>query len=160
MRPSEIALRLPVVFQRAASTDGPLAALIGVMAGMHAPAEAALDELASTLDPWQTSARFVPMLARWMHIDLGLAAHPMRRRALVASAVRLWRERGTTRGLRAFLEIATGATGFRIDDTQEPFHLRVTAPVSMRAHAARLRRIIDTVKPAAVTAELVIADEH
>ena len=160
MTPSEIALRLPVVFQRAAAAGGPLAALIDVMAEMHAPAEGALDELSLHLDPWRTPERFIPMLARWMHLDLGLAVDRMQQRALVASAVRLWKKRGTVRGLEAFLEIATGTSGFRIEDRERPFHLRVIAPAILRPHEARLRRIIDTVKPAAVTSELVIADEN
>ncbi len=159
MQPSDITLRLPVVFQRAVDAGGPLAALVDVMAQLHAPAEQVLDDLAGHVDPWQTPARFVPMLARWVHMDIGLAVDAARQRALIASAVRLWRERGTVRGLRAFLEIATGHTDFDIDDRSRPFHLRVVAPAALRAHAPRLRRLIDTVKPAAVTAELAIADD-
>jgi phage tail-like protein len=143
---------------------------------MHEPSEAALRRLDAVLDPRRTPDAFVPLLARWLDLDRlfeqrhaeggSLPAAPVttglgRLRELVAGAARLSHWRGTAKGLRAFLETATGTPGFDIDERvsqadgrPRPFHVRIRAPASTAPHRALIERIIEQEKPAAVTFEL------
>jgi hypothetical protein len=123
----------------------------------------------------------VPLLARWLYLDRLLeerggpgggpgtsatwdtlmTAGLGRLRELVAAAAYLAKWRGTAAGLRRFLEIATGESGFVIDERVPgvggrpvPFHIRVVAPASTGPHRGLIARIIETEKPAYVTYEL------
>jgi hypothetical protein len=85
-----------------------------------------------------------------------------RLRELVAAAGEISRWRGTARGLRLFLQTATGVRDFVLDERvpgpdgrPRPFHLRVHAPASLLPHRALLERIIEREKPAYVTYELL-----
>ena len=177
MKPFEIARLLPHVFRQTMTRpDSPLSALIEVMSALHAPSESALEELDAFFDPLRTPDRFVPFLAGWMDLDRlfdetflisgGSNGSPLptglnRLRTLTAVAAHLSRWRGTEKGLIAFLEIATGAKGFAIDqplretDAQPaPFHIRVTAPAGVKVHRRLIERIVESEKPAYVTWEL------
>jgi phage tail-like protein len=180
MKPSEIARLLPQVFRQTMTTPAnPLSALVEVMSALHAPSEAALEDVDAFFDPLRTPDRFVPFLAAWMDLDRlfdepfrvsgGKKGSPLptgleRLRVLTAVAAHLSRWRGTEKGLIAFLEIATGAKGFAIDqplretDAQPtPFHIRVIAPGSVRVHRRLIERIVESEKPAYVTWELSFA---
>src|SRR5690349_11875385 len=69
MRQSEIALLLPVVFQRTVTEGSLLAALLAVMDDLHAPAEQTLAELDAYFDPRRTTEGGLLMLARWVDLD-------------------------------------------------------------------------------------------
>ena len=160
MRSEEIRRLLPAVFQWAAVPGSPTAALLDAMETLHRPTEARLATLDEILDPLRAPEPFVPMLAGWVKLDLEVTTGIDRLRALVASAVALSRWRGSARGLLGFLEAATGTTGFEIDEEVRekgqvrPFHIRVSAPVSLRDHEDMIERIIQLEKPAYVTHEL------
>jgi len=186
MKRTDIELLLPEVFRQTVSDPGPLAALLDVMAAMHAPSEAALDSLAECFDPRRADDRFVSLLSRWVDLerlfvqsaieakpDAANAARPDgepistgigRMRELIARAAELSQWRGTRRGLLAFLETATGAADFEIDEqaigtdgTPMPFHIRIVAPAVVEPHRPLLERIIEIEKPAHVTYELQFA---
>jgi hypothetical protein len=83
-------------------------------------------------------------------------------RSLVALGAELSRWRGTTRGLTAFLETATGVRGFEVEDTVSgpdgkvrPFHLRVSAPKALEPYRELLETILRREKPAYATAALL-----
>jgi phage tail-like protein len=177
MKLERIKSMLPGIFQRAAEPDSPLYALLGVMEALHQPSESILDDLDVFFDPRFTLDDFIPMLAGWMDLDrlfpkrrgrrtaesLDPTVPPMdvqRLRMLVANASWLAQWRGTIRGLRRFLELATGSNEFEFsenfDSLGQPraFHLRVLAPEAMRSHQALLYRIIRSEKPAYVTFDL------
>jgi phage tail-like protein len=176
MKREEIERLLPRVFRRTLRPGGPLFALLEVMEAMHEPSEAALRQLDAALDPRRAPDAFVPFLARWLDLDRLFERRPAARgpraaaplttglgrlRELVAAAARLSQWRGTARGLREFLETATGTPGFEIDEQvsqadgrPRPFHVRIRAPASTAAHRALIERIIEQEKPAAVTFEL------
>lgn len=182
MKQSEIKRLLPGIFQRAAQEGSPLYSLLVVMEDLHAPSERALDQLDSYFDPQRAPEGFVPYLAGWVDMDWllldeaqhagaeGHKARPFspglhRLRELVASASFLARWRGTAIGLRTFLEIATGAQGFTIEENPpgadgqpRPFHLRILAPAEASVYGEVVRRIIEVEKPAYVTYELQFAD--
>jgi len=184
MREAQIAELLPEVFQRTLHPDGPLAGYLAAMAALLSPAEKILDDLDFYFDPLRAEDRFVALLARWVDMDalledreavLGaggerdtrekavarrLSSGLGRLRELVAGAARLARMRGTTEGLRRFLEIATGCQGFSIvEETERPFHIEIIAPAAAAAHHSLVERIIAREKPAYVTCAWRIVDD-
>jgi hypothetical protein len=83
---------------------------------------------------------------------------------LIARAAYLSQWRGTRKGLIAFLETATGASGFELDERvndaagqPRAFHMRVRAPHALEVHRALIERIIESERPAYVTYELEFA---
>jgi phage tail-like protein len=155
MRSSEIQRLLPGVFQRTLGEGGtPLSAALEVMSALHAPSEAILQDLDAAFDPRRAPGRFVPLLARWMDLEVALGAEPGRLRELIAAAFDLAQWRGTAHGLVRFLEIATGVTGFQVDERVRPFHVRVTVPAAAAGLRSLVEQIVEREKPASVTYEL------
>jgi phage tail-like protein len=176
MKRSEIERLLPGVFQRTLRAGSPLDGLLEAMEALHAPAEDVLARLDAVVDPRRTRDDFVSFLARWVDLDrifepeaTGAAASARppistgwgRLRELTAAAAWLSKWRGTARGLRRFLQTATGSANFEIvenvDSAGQPrlFHIMVYSPVALKPHRALIERIIESEKPAYVTAELV-----
>jgi phage tail-like protein len=182
MKRDDILDLLPEIFQRTAHENSPLTRLLDVMEGLHEPDEAILTELDRFFDPYRAPDAFVPMLATW--VDLGELVREMpetptgppveplatgigRLRALVASAAYLSQWRGTRLGLRRFLETATGAQGFELDEAVRdeagavrPYHVRVVAPAKTAPYRPLLEKIIELEKPAYVTFELTFAEKE
>jgi phage tail-like protein len=177
MKRTQIERLLPEVFRRTSVRSGPLPSLLAAMEALHAPAEAVLDRLDEVFDPHRTDERFLPLLAMWTDLDrlftrssrratasrsqAGLSTGDGRLRELIAQAAQLSQWRGTRRGLLAFLETATGATGFSVDE-QVPgpdgsplaFHIRVRVPQALLPHRPLIERIVESEKPAHLTYEL------
>jgi phage tail-like protein len=180
MQAEAIQSLLPTVFQRTATEGSPLAALLDIMETLHAPSEETLERFADHLSPYRTPDRFVAYLACWVGLERILTDHPEdyarslppfpsgtgRLRELIATAAWHARWRGTARGLIHFLETATGVAGFTVDE-QVPgedgqvraFHIRVVAPPAVRPLEGLVRRIVESEKPAYVTAELAYGGE-
>src|SRR3954452_5191551 len=120
MRAEDVALLLPEVIRRALVPGTPLAALLAVMEAQHARSEEVLSDLPAVFDPLRTEDRFVPMLARWVDLqrldEVGGGIELARMRLLVALSARIGRRRGTLRGLLEVLRVATGISGFTVDD--------------------------------------------
>lgn len=175
MKKEQIKRLLPSVFQRTADPGSPLLAILEVMEAMHAPSEAALENLPVTFNPYRTPDAFVPYLASWVDLEVlldsprglrtsaaaSLSTGSGRLRELTAAAMTLSQWRGTRKGLQLFLETATGMSGFVIEETVtgadgkvKPFHVRITAPGQLSKHRALVERIIELEKPAYVTHEL------
>ncbi len=185
MKQAEIALLLPEIFQRtvAGTRDGkasPIDFLLAVMDALHAPSEAILENLDRYFNPYQADDNFVPFLATWVDLtellretpavfqgqaDQGMCSAPLatgmgRLRELVAAAAYLSQWRGTEKGLRRFLETATGVSGFIIKEQiiengqEKPYHLQIEAPKSTEQFRPLLEKIIDLEKPAYVTYQL------
>lgn len=170
---------LPGIFRRSAAPESPMLAILQVMEALHEPSEAILQKLDAVFDPRRTRADFVPMLAHWVNLQaLLIDRHPTRHgharrwsaietgrlRELVASATRLAHWRGTAKGLRMLLQIATGESGFEIeeqvlgsDHQPRPFHFRVKIPKAAARQAPMIEHIIQAEKPAYVTYETTIA---
>lgn len=177
MKRTAIERLLPEVLRGGAAPDTPMGALLDVMEALHAPSERVLDGLDACFDPHRAEDRHVVRLARWLDLERLFARSARddghgredpistglgRLRELVARAAELSQWRGTRHGLMAYLETATGARGWTIDEQVvgddgllRPFHLRVTAPPGLEAHGALIENIIELEKPAHVTYELV-----
>ncbi|HEX9018916.1 MAG TPA: phage tail protein [Anaerolineaceae bacterium] len=176
MKQSAIKNLLPAVFQRTVLPGSSLAALLAVMENQHAPSEHILDTLENTFNPYHTPFRFVPYLTGWVDLDRLLAETPdayalselppypagtERLRDLIAWAARLSRWRGTARGLKDFLETATGVEGIIIteeppaaDGRPRPFHMSIQIPAAGKPLRALIDRIIRMEKPAYMTYDL------
>lgn len=178
MKRNEIERLLPRVFQYTLGTGSPLNALLEIMEMLHAPAEKVLAELESIFNAYTMPDTFVPYIACWVDLDRFFpfytaqspgvqgTTEPVstgcgRLRELIAAAAYLSQWRGTARGLKLFLETATGIEGFDIiEDVKDarglprPFHICVVAPFEAAQHAALIERIITQEKPAYVSYEL------
>lgn len=167
MRRRSIERLLPTAYQRAAVDGSVLGALLDVMEQLHAPDEQLLADIDVLFAPYTAPDRFVPFLTGWVTLDylVGVprAGRPAemalpagRVRDLVANGAALAKLRGTPIGLRWFLQIATGATGFVIDEPpSRPFHFVVRVPPDARAYLAVINRIVEMEKPAASTFEVI-----
>lgn len=178
MNRREIERLLPEVFQRTLHPGEPIGAIVELMEALHRPDEEVLATVDSAFNAYGAPDRFVPFLARWVDLDRFFPplppgtppeewpAQPLptglgRLRELIVAATFLSQWRGTVRGLRSFLETATGLRGFEIDQDvlaadglPRPFHVRVCAPEEAVRHRALIERIIAQEKPAYVTHEL------
>ncbi|MGX7829334.1 phage tail protein [Actinokineospora sp. 24-640] len=95
---------LPAVYQEDPFTARFLAGFDDVLA----PVLSTVDCLVDYLDPLLAPADFLAWLSGWVGIDLDEGWPLERRRAVVATAVEMYRMRGTVAGLRAHLEVLTG----------------------------------------------------
>jgi len=176
--PSAAELLLPEIFRRTVHAGSPLEALLQAMEDFHAPALEILSRFDAILDPYRTPAPFVAYLARWLDLERlfddpaddyevpengrnPISSGLGRLRELVASAAYLSQWRGTWRGLGRFLEVATGVSGFTLQEAVPgqdgeilPFHIRIGVPRIARVHRTLIERIITLEKPAYVTFEL------
>ncbi|WP_018681099.1 phage tail protein [Actinokineospora enzanensis] len=97
---------LPAVYQ-----EDPFAArFLAGFDDMLAPILSTLDCVVDYLDPVLAPEDFLAWLAGWVGIEVDEGWPLPRRRAAVASAVEMYRTRGTVAGLRANLEVLTGGT--------------------------------------------------
>jgi phage tail-like protein len=174
MQRADLEALLPAVVRRTAVAGSPLDALLEVMAEMHAPVEAVLDDLGDTFDPYRCPDRFVPFLAHWLDLSRyltgtvdpdGLPSGLGHLRSLVASAAGLAKRSGTVGGLVRFLEIATGVAGFAVDEEVvdaggevRPFVARLHLPDAARGQVDLINRIVDAEKPAYLVVELALPE--
>lgn len=183
MKQNAIRHLLPGIFQRTAIEGNPLSAILDVMEALHAPSEEKLRALATNFDPHRAPDAFVPYLARWVDVDR-LFEKPVevRRsgpspprllptglgclRELIAAAAYLSQWRGTAKGLLLFLETATGARDFEIqervqgaDKRPRPFHFVLRTPRELLPYRALIERIAESEKPAYVTYEIEFVDK-
>ena len=85
-----------------------LARFLMLFESFWAPIERQIDHLPYYFDPRLTPPDFLPWLASWLNLTLDPRWPEDRRRELIRSAVRLYRMRGTARGLRTILKLYTG----------------------------------------------------
>jgi hypothetical protein len=75
-------------------------------------------------------------------------------RDLIAASAELAAHRGTALGMTRFLELATGATGWRLEVAPDDCHLRVHLPAGAESALATVAAIAEAIKPAHVTASV------
>lgn len=167
MRRQTIERLLPTAYQRAAVEDSVLGALLDVMEGLHEPDEQLLADVDVLFAPYTAPERFLPFLTGWVTLDYlvgvprpgGETRLPLpagRMRDLIANGAGLAKLRGTPIGLRWFLQIATGVTGYVVEEPPtRPFHFVVRVPPDARPYLGVINRIVEMEKPAASTFEIV-----
>lgn len=175
MEQHRIARFLPETYRAAIVPGSPLAAILATMEELHAPAEAALARIDDFIDPHRAPDDFVLMLSSWLDLDRYLdwtggrkgvgqaryAAGLGNLRVLCAMAVHLMRWRGTRYALEQFLAVATGLSGFTVEENPpdakgaaQPFHILVHAPPTARRFSDLVRRIVEEERPAYVTYDI------
>lgn len=131
-----------------------------------APIFSVLDNLPAYLDPAVAPLDFVEFLARWVGIELDETWPETRQRQLVSEAVRLYRWRGTKRGLREVVALYVGVEpeiednggvtwsptpGGDLPGSAEPFVVvRVRVPDIDAVNKVRLEALVAAAKPAHV----------
>jgi len=95
---------LPAIYQE----DEFSMRFVGGFDDVLAPVVLTLDCLIDYFDPALTPTDFLEWLANWVGIEVDEAWETDRRRAAVATAVEMYRMRGTISGLRANLEVLSG----------------------------------------------------
>lgn len=95
---------LPALYE----DDELMGQLLMLFESFLAPVERTIDQLPFYFDPRTTSPDLLPWLASWFNLVLDERWPEEKRRRLLRSAVSLYRQRGTCRGLREYLEIYTG----------------------------------------------------
>jgi phage tail-like protein len=165
---SPLVATLPEVFQDAVGQSRPLAALVAVADDLLDPVSQILDVLDRVVDPFRAPERMVGYLASW--VDLGWLTIPDSTtgsrsslaegngplRDLMAASADLAARRGTPAGLVRFLTIATRVEGFKVEDVPGQFHVRVHLPPAAAPQLDTVERIVRTLKPAHVSADLVV----
>ena len=145
------------------SGDPFLRRFLGIFEPALWPVIETLDSFAAYLDPFTTSEEFLAWLAGWLDIALDETWDVDRRRRLVASAVVLYRWRGTKRGMTEYLTAYLGAVPEVIDEAatvetadspavggdpvKPTFRIVIDGPAS-EAELGRLRAIVELAKPA------------
>jgi phage tail-like protein len=78
-----------------------------------------IDRLSELVDPLSTDPKFLPWLASWVGFDLDESLPIHQQRELVRRAIRLYRTRGTRRGIEEMVRVLTAAP-VRIRERQKP----------------------------------------
>jgi len=160
--PHPVAAGLPGIYQDDEFAQRFVSALDEVVA----PVFAALDDWPAYLDPGLTPDDFLDWLATWVGVALDHTWPAERRRAFAASAVELFRMRGTASGLAAHAAIFTGgeveivesgAAGFSTvpnasvpGDPTPGLLVRVTVPDPAGVSITQLDALVAAAKPAHV----------
>lgn len=160
---------LPGVYQEDPFAMRWMAALDEVLA----PVISSLDCLDAYFDPGLTPLDFLRWLAGWVGVDASEGQPAEHARAAVAHAVELYRVRGTVAGLRAYLEVRTGArvtiadnggvawstvpgAGLPGEDTPR-LAVRITTDDPAALNRGLLDHMINAAKPAHVIHRLEVA---
>lgn len=160
--PHPLGEALPAVYQEDDFTQR----FTGGLDTVLAPVLAALDNFDAYLDPALTPPDFLAWLARWVGVVPDERWEEARMRAAVASAVELYRLRGTAAALKEQVELETGgtveiiengATGWSVDanadlpGSADPIVVVRLAVADPRAiDPVRLDALVESAKPAHV----------
>ena len=164
---------LPAIYRQ----DAFLRRFLLIFESVLAPLERVVGTLPFYTEPGLTPEKFLPWLSHWVGLSLDSAWPIERRRALIASAVEIYRWRGTRHGLKLHIkaytgvepliqeyyegfvlgrESALGLTTQLVAEARSPLLFVVTVPVPDPAvvdpHV--LRTIIEEDKPAHTTYRL------
>jgi phage tail-like protein len=96
---------LPAIYREDAPAAEFLDRLLSIFEVFHSELDAVRDHLAALFDPTSVPPEALDWLAGWLGLVLDRRWPEERRRKLVASAARLYKRRGTLRGLTDFLRL-------------------------------------------------------
>lgn len=161
--PHPMGLALPAVFH----ADDLAQRFTSGLDELVAPLVSTLDCFDAYLDPRLAPADFVSWLAGWVGLVLDENWPLDRQRVLVASAVELYRWRGTRRGISEHVELYTGVApeieesggaawspvpgGDAPGDARPTLTVRVVVDDPAAVDAVRLDRLVAAAKPAHVS---------
>lgn len=167
--PAPLNRGLPAIYQE----DDLSQRLVEAFDEMLSPAISTVDNIAAYLDPALTPPDFLDWLAGWVGMLLDETWPIERRRAFVAVASQLYRNRGTADGLAAQVRLLTageveveesgGSAWSTTADAAPPGEpsfsvvVRVKPPPKSKLDPAKLEALVGAAKPAHVVHRLVIA---
>ena len=169
--PHPLGETLPALYRDDSMAQG----LVSAMDDVLAPVFAALDGFEAYIDPAYAPDDFLDWLGSWVGVTLDHTWPLERRRMMVASAVDLFRLRGTASGLASQVAIYTGGQVEIIEsgaagwskvpnaalpgDSAPSLVVRVKVRNSKAVSAARLNALVAAAKPAHIphTVEIVEA---
>lgn len=147
---------------------------VGAMDELFAPVFTSIDCFTAYLDPGLAPDDFLEWLAGWVGVSLDQTWPLERRRRMVASAVELYRRRGTVAGLAAQLEIFTGGVvtitesggvawsatpGSALPGDSTPcLIVRVAVPDPRSIAMARLEALVSSAKPAHMPHQIQVVE--
>jgi phage tail-like protein len=100
-----------------------------------------VDRLPELIDPLMTDAKFLPWLASWVGFELDGSLPVHQQRELVRRAIRLYRTRGTRRGIEEMVRVLTSApVRIRERVKAQPMVLGKNAVIGGRDVVERYRR--------------------
>lgn len=103
------------------------------------PTVQALDALWAYLDPLTAPESLLPFLAHWVGWDLNAGMSPERQRRCIRQAIEIYRWRGTKRGLRLYLQLATGLPlGEGLPEGEKPISILESFGDGMKLGQTRL----------------------
>lgn len=103
------------------------------------PTVQTLDLLWAYLDPLTAPESLLPFLAHWVAWEPNAAMSPDRQRRFIRHAIELYRWRGTKRGLRYYLHLATGLPlGDALPEPEKPIAILEAFGDGMKLGGARL----------------------
>ena len=102
---------LPATYHADETSRHLLDRLLSIFDTFHGEVETQIEGFARVIDPRGAPAAFLPWLASWFGLELERTWTDGQRRAFIASALELYRWRGTVRGLRMLLRLHTGLEG-------------------------------------------------
>ncbi len=122
------------------------------------PIEQAVDNFDLYLDPATAPEFFLDRLAAWLGTVLDERWPAEKRRAVLAEATSLYRQRGTRRGLSRCLEICTDLTPEIVEPKERPHHFNVIlrVPPEKKVDRTIVERIVEANKPAHATYTLEV----
>ena len=110
---------LPSLYQ----SDDLMARFLMLFESFWSPIEGQIDAIPFYFDPKMTPSDFLPWLAYWFNMVLDEDLPDEQRRELIASAVSLYRKRGTKEGLQEYLEACTGGQVTIVEHRASDFRL-------------------------------------
>jgi phage tail-like protein len=129
-----------------------------------APLDRQIANLPHYFDPDTTTEELLDWLGEWVAIVFDDRVPVERRRSAVNNAVRIYRRRGTSRGLAEFIEAVTGERPEIVEPTLADvsrnaglaftFTVRMTVPADSPIEEDLVQRVIDVQKPAFAAATL------
>ncbi|MGQ9674622.1 MAG: phage tail protein [Chloroflexota bacterium] len=115
------------------SSDPMVGRLLLIFESILKPLEGVIDQMALYFDPELAPEEFVPWLAWWVGLSLDEKLPLQRRRQMVKRAMELYRWRGTRRGLKQSIELATGVTALIVENF-DGLRLDREARLGLNAH--------------------------
>jgi phage tail-like protein len=89
--------------------DDPMRRFLFIFQHLQTRVTDKVDRLNELIDPLMTDARFLPWLASWVGFELDGSLPVHQQRELVRRAIRLYRTRGTRRGIEEMVRVLTSA---------------------------------------------------
>ncbi len=166
--PYPLATLLPPPLQE----DDLAVALTAALDDVLSPLISVLDCLDSYVDPDLAPPDFLAWLAEWVGVTLDENWQVARQRATVSRAIKLTKTRGTAAGLKAYLEVVTGAQVDLVEsggvewslkptdnspgDHDPRVSIRITCQEPGSVDVARVHELVTSVKPAHVHHEVEV----